>query len=208
DGRRNDQRFELNAGFDGPLQSSLTVTGDVRDQREGDVLFEDLTQASVDFEIQPTGDARFTFSARVGDDVDFDNVREADSLTLNPTLELKLGRHLNAQFNYLQEDLDVDGGRLFRAKLAQSQLVYQFNVRTFLRGIFQYLDVDYDPDLYLVEPPEDFEQLFSQLLFSYTVNPQTVLFLGYTSTQQGIGGADLEETDRTFFLKIGYAWIP
>ncbi|MEM1182288.1 MAG: DUF5916 domain-containing protein [Acidobacteriota bacterium] len=207
DGRLNDQRFELNAGFEGPLQSSLTVAANLREQRAGDLLFDDLTQATLDFEIQPTGDVRFTFDLDIGDDVDFDNFREADTVSFNPTVELKLGRHLNAQFDYLQQDLDVDGGRLFRAKLAQSQIVYQFNVRTFLRGIFQYLDVDYDPSLYLSDPPPDIEQLFSQLLFSYTVNPQTVLFLGYSETRRGFDGADLTETNRTFFLKVGYAWI-
>ena len=46
-----------------------------------------------------------------------------------------------------------------------------------------------------------------QLLYSYKVNPQTVLFLGYTDTRRGFEGSDLEEVDRTFFFKIGYAWI-
>ena len=207
DGDLNDQLLQLSGGFQGPLQTDLTVSASLRDQTAGSVLFEDQPQLSAFFEIQPTGDARFTLFAEVGDDVDLQNAREAENLSFNPTAELKLGAHLNAQFDYLQQDLDVDGGRLFRARLAQSQLVYQFNVRTFIRGIFQYLDVDYTPELFLVEPPPDIEQLFSQLLFSYTVNPQTVLFLGYSETRQGFNGADLDEVDRTFFLKLGYAWI-
>ncbi len=56
--------------------------------------------------------------------------------------------------------------------------------------------------------------LFKQLLFSYKLNPRTVLFLGYSDNAMG-GVFDswlgpdrvgMTPTDRTFFLKIGYAW--
>jgi hypothetical protein len=55
--------------------------------------------------------------------------------------------------------------------------------------------------------------LFTQLLFSYKVNPQTVLFLGYSDNQQGGDFTgfeqriDLTPTDRTFFFKVGYALV-
>jgi hypothetical protein len=119
-----------------------------------------------------------------------------------------LGSHVNAQLAWETEKLDVeDGLQLFDADLLQGQLAYQFDRRTFLRGIFQYLKVDFTPELYSGFRPVDQEQLFSQLLFSYKINPQTVLFLGYTDTRLGFEGADLDPTDRTFFFKIGYAWI-
>jgi hypothetical protein len=58
--------------------------------------------------------------------------------------------------------------------------------------------------------PED-EELFTQLLFSYKLNPQTVLFLGYSDNSFG---ATLEErtigltrADRTLFFKVGYALV-
>ena len=50
------------------------------------------------------------------------------------------------------------------------------------------------------------ESLFSQLLFSYKLNAQTVLFAGYSNNRLGLQGVDLTETDRTFFVKLGYAW--
>ena len=49
--------------------------------------------------------------------------------------------------------------------------------------------------------------LFSQFLYSYKLNPQTVLFLGYSDNRLGQEGIALTRTDRTFFLKIGYAWL-
>ncbi len=49
--------------------------------------------------------------------------------------------------------------------------------------------------------------MFTQLLFSYKVNPRTVLFLGCSDSQLGLEDVDLTRVDRTLFFKIGYAWI-
>ncbi len=100
----------------------------------------------------------------------------------------------------------MEGGNLYQANLSEARFVYQFNVRTFARVITQYLDVDRNPELY-IDPVETNEQnLFNQVLFSYKINPQTVLFLGYSDNHLGEGTLDLTQSDRTVFLKIGYAW--
>ncbi len=51
------------------------------------------------------------------------------------------------------------------------------------------------------------EDLFGQFLFSYKLNPQTVLFAGYDDTRFGEDGFQIRQTNRSFFLKIGYAFI-
>ncbi len=55
-----------------------------------------------------------------------------------------------------------------------------------------------------MEPEE--QSLTSQVLFSYKLNPQTVLFLGYSDSHYGDQTVDLTQTERTFFAKVGYAW--
>ncbi|MEE4272219.1 MAG: hypothetical protein V2I67_11120 [Thermoanaerobaculales bacterium] len=63
----------------------------------------------------------------------------------------------------------------------------------------------------MYDEPEDYDEtsrdLFLQLLFSYEVNPRTVLFLGYSET--GFENQDVwrTATDRTLFLKLGYAFV-
>ena len=52
------------------------------------------------------------------------------------------------------------------------------------------------------------ERLFTQLLVSYKLNPQTVFFLGYSDNSLADQRIDLTRTDRTLFLKLGYAWLP
>ena len=77
----------------------------------------------------------------------------------------------------------------------------------FIRAILQYTDIDRNPALYRNYVDETFEHLFPQLLFSYKLNPQAVLFLGYSDNRIGDESIDLTQQDRTLFAKIGYAWV-
>jgi hypothetical protein len=102
----------------------------------------------------------------------------------------------------------VDGGRLFEANLSQLTTVYQFNTRMFVRLITQYTDIQRDATLYTADVNGKTEEIFNQLLFSYKLNPQTVLFAGYSDNALGTDRIDLERQNRTFFMKLGYAWVP
>jgi len=78
-----------------------------------------------------------------------------------------------------------------------------------VRAIVQYQDVDQtEPDPTLSSSSQE---LFTQFLFSYKLNPQTVLFLGYSDDsagfEQGVQTVDLTRADRTFFAKVGYAFL-
>ena len=101
----------------------------------------------------------------------------------------------------------VEGQELFEVQLSQLRAVYNFNVRTFVRAIVQYQDLKQDPSLYTFPTVESSEDLFTQLLFSYKLNPQTVLFVGYSDASVGFDQVELTRTDRTFFVKVGYAWL-
>ena len=49
--------------------------------------------------------------------------------------------------------------------------------------------------------------LFGQFLFSYKVNPRTVLFVGYSDNSLADQNVGLTRTNRTVFVKVGYAWV-
>lgn len=121
--------------------------------------------------------------------------RKANRFALRPQAELKLGRHVNLTLQHVYQRLYTD------------------EAWTFLRVIFQYQTIDRNPDQYGFAVDPETESLFTQFLFSYKVNPQTVLFLGYSDNRLGmlepeLTRTDLTQTDRTFFFKIGYAWRP
>ncbi len=100
----------------------------------------------------------------------------------------------------------VNDARLYTANISQLTAVYQFNVRMFFRTILQYVNYDYNPDNYTFEQDSEDRRLFTQLLFSYKFNPRTVLFLGYADNYRGNQDYSITQSDRTFFVKLGYAW--
>ncbi len=99
-------------------------------------------------EMKPRSGLRYWLYWEAGDAIDYANARAASSVLLNPSLEVALGRHLNLNVNHIYENLTLKGERIYLANLLQARLIYNFNVRCFLRAIVQYSDVKYNPALY------------------------------------------------------------
>ncbi|HSL83589.1 MAG TPA: DUF5916 domain-containing protein [Thermoanaerobaculia bacterium] len=160
-------------------------------------------------EVQATPSVYLSLESRVGEEIDFDNARQGEIVRLVPRARFDLGRHLRLSLSHNHESLDVAGGRLYTANLTDVRASYQVNVRTFVRLVTQYFDLERDPALYTFPTEEHASSLFNQLLFSYKVNPQTVVFLGYSDNYQGDERAidRLPQTNRTLFLKLGYALV-
>jgi len=207
EGQLTDEAIQLNANVTGKLQFEGDTYLTRRKEYFDGILYEKLDGVDLFAQFQPGGAARLALLGRFSDAIDYANNQPADEQLLNPQLELKLGRHVNANLDHRFQKLDVEGGTLFEANLSQLRLVYNFSTRMFVRGIFQWLDVSRDPDLYGAPVESETETLFTQLLFSYTVNARTVLFLGYSDNQLGLEDVAMTRTDRTVFFKVGYAWI-
>lgn len=205
-GQRTDENVEVFGTLWGPRQSYLEVDAAQKQEFFATELF-DLSQQRVYFRISPNGKSRIGFDARFGDEIDYANARLGKATVWNPLVQLRVARHTNLSLNYLMQKLEVDQGKLFEAGLSQAEVVYQFNVRTFVRAIVQYTDITRNADLYHQPVDADEKDLFGQFLFSYKLNPQTVLFVGYTDSRAGLNDTDLTQTGRTFFLKLGYALL-
>ncbi|MCK5004797.1 MAG: hypothetical protein KAS21_06905, partial [Candidatus Aminicenantes bacterium] len=108
---------------------------------------------------------------------------------------------------HVYEKFDFEGEKVYTVNLLQAKFIYNLNIRTFVRAIVQYTHIDRNTGLYIVPVDEKTKAVFTQFLFSYKINPQTVLFLGYSDNHFGLKGIDITRTDRTFFLKIGYALV-
>jgi hypothetical protein len=197
--------FQLH--YEGPLQSYITMDVNIGKKAYLDKLFdEDFFNFSAG--IWPSGSLLLAIQGTFGDQVDYSNAQAGERLTLNPIIQYKMGRRFFLSFDHLFEKLDVEAGRLYTANLSNFRLVYQFNRRTFIRAILQYADFKYNSPLYSFPIDPKFQHLFSQVLFSYKVNPQTVLFLGYSDDYFSYSYVpSLRQNNRTFFLKIGYALV-
>ena len=207
----------------GAMQSFLFAGAGHRTRVFNQVSFpQDFVNFS--FELTPVADVAVFINGGYGDRIDFSyapmpNVaRQGKQLDLRPGMRYNIGRHVKINLSHNMRRLDLDEGRLFKANLTELRLVYQFNVRSFLRLITQYSAVDRDPALFESTVPDDDRSLFSQLLFTYKVNPRTALFVGYTDDRTNNGDDpftgdplvldNFVQTGRAFFAKIGYAWVP
>ena len=193
--------------FEGPLQTNVHFELGERTIVYEGVRFENLFVPVFVFRFRPSGSFGLRLFGVAGDWIDFDNVRPADRTRISGRIDLDLGRHLEIELEHLYSTLDVEGGRLFTARVPQMAAVWQFTTRTFVRAILQYSDIQRDQDLYEDMIDELERDFFVQLLFSYKVNPRTVLFAGYS--EGGFENQDftMTTTGRAVFLKIGYAWL-
>ena len=202
-----ERELEVRGNLNGPLQSYVEAGGGQRERVFNGVSF-DQTFGWTYGEMQPTGDLYLSLFARLGDEIDFANTRPGEVLQLEPSVRYLVGRHLRFRLTHVFQRLDVEGGQLFEANLSQLTTVYQFSARMFVRLITQHTDIQRDINLYTMDVNGETEQLFNQLLFSYKLNPQTVLFAGYSDNALGTERIDLARENRTFFVKLGYAWVP
>lgn len=204
-GRATDKGLTVRAMYAGPLQTSLVLSGNF-----GRTLYSgaEFDYANFDGELtmKPVGGSEFGLEVNAGGWIDFENVRPAVVLALGPRGSFSLTRHLNLNLSHDFERLTAEGAVVYKADISQVRLVYNFSVRAFVRAILQYRDFRRNQAMYPLPVDAETRKLFTQFLFSYKLNPRTVLFLGYTDNSLGYESVSLTRTDRTFFLKIGYAW--
>ncbi len=190
--------------YQGAFQSWFSFAANNYQESYEDRVFT-LLNYSISGGLQPWADLRVSINTNIGDRLDYDNSRKGKRIRINPEVEYDFGRHLQLSLDHTFEYLRVTDGRLYTANLSQLSVVYHLNNRTFFRAILQYRLYDYDPKLYIEEQEPENQYLFNQLLFSYKINPLTVLFLGYSSNYDGNREFNLSQRNRSFLVKLGYA---
>lgn len=208
-GVRTDESTRFAFKYNGPWQSYGLIRYSLGELRFAGETF-DTDNLGGFVNVRPTGDFTASLGFDWGNAVDFVNARPARRLNVRPGITLNVGRHLYIQLDHTFEQLEVDDERLFRANIAQGRFVYQFTTRTFVRAILQYVAVRRNLGLYEpcdACPPERDRSLLTELLFSYKINPRTLVFVGYSDTRQDETALDLTVRNRTFFVKLAYAWL-
>ncbi|HPR65395.1 MAG TPA: DUF5916 domain-containing protein [Thermoanaerobaculia bacterium] len=210
--KREDQQGEvlqdngyITANYTGPLQSHVMLEYDRTREGYGQEIY-NLNRYYIHNCMSPNGDFHYWINFWWGDRIDYVNHRPGNRFRTNVGLQHKPGRHLEYWFDLTYEKMSVPEGRLYTARIGQVTMTYQFTPRTFLRLILQGVDHQYETDLYIDDREPESKNLFTQMLYSYKLNPRTVLFLGYSDTRLGDQDIDLTQLNRTVFLKIGYAW--
>ena len=208
------ERLAVWGEYDGPSQTEIDFRLR-RDRRNFAGQTFTTHDINWDFDIRPSGSFQFNISGQAGQAIDFANVRRAFELRFEPWLRLRLGRHLEAEFQHTLQRLSNSGERIFTANISELRSQYSFTSRAYVRFISQMRWLNRNLDQYISQTVRARDKsLFSQILFAYQVNPQTALFLGYSDDWEGfredLGSPErsLTQTRRTLFLKLGYAWRP
>ena len=117
-----------------------------------------------------------------------------------------MGQHFSMNLNHSFRKLSRDGGNVFIANQSDLRFSYQFDIRQRLRLSLINTNINRDVSLYEAEVDSHTRRLNSQLIYSYKVNPKTLLYLGYADGAIANQNIDLIQTNRTFFAKFSYAW--
>lgn len=192
--------------YQGPLQSHSFISIERTTERYSELEF-DQNELYLHHCMSPNGDCHFGVNFLVGDRIDYANLRLGKRLRLSGNVGYNFGLHLRLSVNHVFERMRVSDARLYTANISRASVIYQFNTRTFFRSILQYVDYNYNVANYTFDIDPEFKHLFAQWLFSYKINPQTVLFIGYSDNYLGNQNFNLTQSDRTFFVKLGYAWV-
>ncbi|MFQ5689079.1 MAG: DUF5916 domain-containing protein [Gemmatimonadota bacterium] len=207
DGQPTDRLAGVAVTYQGPLQSFLSGSVTWRDQFFAGELFGQRMQ-SLAVGLQPSGSLSLSASGSFGDQIDFANARRADVHRIAPSLTWKPGGRVNVGLSHAYERLSLEGRKIFAVNLAQARVLYHVSLEAFFRAIVQFRDVSRDPAMFSFPVEESTRTVFTQLLFSYKLNPRTVAFAGYSDNRLGLTDVSLTQTDRTFFVKLGYAFRP
>ncbi|MDX2060602.1 MAG: DUF5916 domain-containing protein [Gemmatimonadales bacterium] len=202
-----DQDLGVEVNYQGPWQSFASMQFLRRDERYLGVRYR-LARSTGYVNVKPAAGLSLSTEWQVGDGIDYGNAREAAEVTLRPSMQISIGRGLTVDLSDAFQRLSTGGQRIFTANIVQSTISYNFDVRTMVRAIVQFRNLDRNPASYPAPISTEEQNLLGQFLFAYRVNPQTVLFLGYAEDGFGTDRYDLTRASRTFFAKVGYAWRP
>jgi hypothetical protein len=207
DGTFTEREIGMRVGIGGPLQSWTQVSFESGTELENGVLF-DKQEMGFYFEMSPVSGLNLQFWAQLGDEIDYDNTRLGDQVYLQPSFKWNINRNFLLDVRSIFASLDTkEGEKIFDASVLDARLTWQFSVRSFLRVSVQQSETSRNPDVYEDEVDADSKDVGRQLLYSYKLNPQTVFFLGYADHYIDEDHLDgLTASDRSIFMKVGYAW--
>ncbi len=220
DGQKLEEEVEMHFSIAGPMQFHTNFGGGTRTRYfEEDVNNFDPNEPprsgnfDEDFfmiwtEFRPFKNLWFGNFMRFGDQLDFSNFTVGDLTLFEPHITWQVNQHLEASYDGVLYKLDVPAnpttgfiGEKYDVSIANFRLAYQFDLKSRLRLTGQYNDVTLEQDGYKNK------ELGWQLLYSYKLNPQSLVFIGYSSNGFEQDPLDqITDTNRTFFAKFSYVW--
>ncbi|MCQ8878436.1 carbohydrate binding family 9 domain-containing protein [Pseudoalteromonas shioyasakiensis] len=156
----------------------------------------------------PSKDITLNLYTEFGSKIDYSNEQLGDLFTLEPELTWDINDHWQVQLEHSYSRLNnPQGDNVFTANLTDLRIYYKFNMRSMLKLILQFEDIDRNENAYYYAVDKINRDYGSQLVYSYKINAQTLFYLGYSDKgYQDDSLKNIERDQRTFFTKLSYAW--
>ena len=148
---------------------------------------------------------RISVQGRLGQSIDFANVRVGTGASVNLAATLRPIDRMTFDLIGDREWLNAHGDRVYTATVERLKTTYSFSAKSLVRVIGQYVTTNREPALYTFPVPRHSGQFNGSVLYSYKLNWQTVLYLGYGDDRILTAQNDLFRADRSLFFKVSYA---
>lgn len=147
-------------------------------------------------------------------DIDGDGVREfygreGQFVEHREELIWDVNRHLSLNLKRVVNKLDVDDIMAFKVDLSDLRLAYQFDAKHRLRVAIIYKEKAFNPSSYEFAKNPQSSEMATQITYSYSLNPGTVAFLGYSDGRIENESDDitsLTKNQQNMFAKLSYAF--
>jgi hypothetical protein len=159
-------------------------------------------------EFSPYANWELSLFYRGGDQIDYRNNALGTINSFEPGITGIINNNVSLSISYVDETLERFGLSVYHAQLLDTRLSWQFNLRQRLRLAVQYGNTEFDLGLNPSQVEREVSDIGTQLVYSYKINPRSVFYAGYSDNYFGTEDIDIFQTERSLFLKFGYAWQP
>lgn len=143
------------------------------------------------------------FNVSWGDEIDYSTVELGKVKTVISTVGYQINRNWRLSIEHVNQELKNSFSRVYDVSFYNTRLSYQLDIRSFFRLTFQ----GETDQLGAKTDYNNVKDLSTQLLYSYQVNPFTLLYLGYSDHRfKTIDLNHLQRDKRSVFMKFSYAW--
>lgn len=205
DGEKLHNFNHFNISFNGAYRSNLQIKTEFGNHFYNGVSFEE-NNYSVSGSFVPSGNLTIGGSVDWGDQIDYGHTRPGTKIEINPYIAWRVNKNLFLNLGYAVQRVSVDQGHLYTESLVGFTGIYQFDSRSYLKAQINYSGGEFNSALYAWDQKPETRDIFTKLIYSYKINPRTVLFVGYTDNRIGDHQFGITQKDRTVFMKLGYSW--
>ena len=208
DGQLLERELEARVNIQGPLQSSVTLSGLTRVRFWNNRMF-DENNVGLNANLTLHSGIRFGGGIGAGQRVDLRESREGRYLAINAFGQLDLGEGVEVIPSLNWSRLKRDGGTAYTALVFDTRLSWQLDPRQRLRLTLQGSHIERDLALYSAPVNKGGRDWGGQALYSYKVNPHTAFYGGLSyGAFRDDDHPDMFGNSRGVFLKYSYGWQP